>query len=164
MDGVEFRVVREVTKKWKKNFKFRDFERVKINPYVSILNDLSNKSSDMSMCALWLIEDIYKQHDLSTFYEKQCLTLLVPKPRKLHEATAIYTTLERHVWLIFFFFFLLSIVLLNKIAKIEKLLNESDSIFTDFSVTVMETINTATSHSVARFPDDQISVKIVLIR
>lgn len=164
MDGIEFRFVREVTKNWKKSFQYRDYSRVKGNPYVSILEDLSNDTSDMSMCALWLLGDTYEHYDLSTFYAKQCLTFLVPKPIKLHEATAIYTTLGTHVWLLFLFVCLLSIVLLNNIAKIEKQLNNSDSIFTDLSVTVMETINTATSHSVARFPDNQLSVKIVLIR
>lgn len=164
MDGIEFRLVREVTKKWKKTFKLRDFSKVKINPYLSILLDLSNKTSDIAMCSLWLIEDIYKQYDLSTFYEKQCLVLLVPKPMKLNEATAIYTTLDTPVWLLFLFFFVLSTVLLNWIAKMEQNFNESSSVFTDLTFTIMETINTATSHSVVRFPTDQTSVKILLIR
>lgn len=164
MDGIEFRFVREVTKNWKKTYKFRDFARVKINPYVAILDDLANKSSDMSMCALWIIDDIYNRYDLSTFYVKQCVMFLVPKPMKLPEATAIYTTLDTHVWLLFLFAFLLSIISLNNIAKLEKRLNDSDSDFTDLTVTVFEAVNAATSHSVTHFPNDQTSVKILLIR
>ncbi len=164
MDGIEFRFVRELTKNWKKTFTFRDFSLVKSNPYSAILNDVANNTSDLSMCALWIIEDIYKEYDLSSFYVKQCVTFLVPKPIKLHEATAIYTTLGTYVWLLFLFAFLLSIVLLNKIAKFEKCLNDSDSDFTDFSVTVLETVNAATSHAVTRFPNNQTSVKILLIR
>lgn len=164
MDGIEYRVVREVTKNWKKSFKFRDFSRVKSNPYAAILDDVANKSSDMSMCALWIIEDIYKHYDLSTFYVKQCVMFLVPKPMKLHEASAIYTTFDTYVWLLLLFAFLLSIVLLNNMAKSERSLNDSDSVFTDLTVTVLETVNAATSHSVTHFPNDQISVKILLIR
>ncbi|KAJ6642098.1 hypothetical protein Bhyg_07044 [Pseudolycoriella hygida] len=162
MDGLEYRLMHEITKSWKKNFKFRDFTKVKINPYAKILDDLSNESSDMAMCALWLVEDINRNFDLSTFYVNQCLTFLVPKPIKLNEATAIYTTLHSYVWLLFSFFLLLSIFLLNNIAKIEKRLNGSDSVFTDITVTVIETLNTATSHSVVHFPYNQTSVKLVL--
>lgn len=164
MDGIEYRFVREVTKNWKKTFKFRDFSRVKSNPYVAILDDLANNSSDLSMCALWIIDDIYKRNDLSTFYVKQCLMFLVPKPMKLHEASAIYTTFDTYVWLLLLLALLLFIVLLNNIAKFEKHLSDSDSVFTDLTITILETINAATSHSVTHFPSDQTSVKILLIR
>lgn len=164
MDGIEYRFVRELTKNWRKTFQFRDFSRVKTNPYAAILNDLANKSTDLSMCALWIIDDTYAKYDLSTFYVRQCVLSLVPKPMKLHEASAIYTTLDSFVWLIFLLAFVLYIVLLNSTAKLEKCLNDSDSVFTDFTVTVLEAINAATSHSVTHFPNDQISVKIVLIR
>ncbi|XP_037045738.1 uncharacterized protein LOC119081103 [Bradysia coprophila] len=163
MDGTEFRFVQEMTKNWNKTFKFRDFSLVKYNPYVAILDDLASRDSDMSMCALWLIEDTYKRFDLSTFYEDQCLVLLVPKPMKLNEATAIYTTLHAYVWLLVLFFFLWYIVSLNVVAKIESQLNGSTSAFVNFAVTVIETISAATSHSVTRFPNDQLSVKIILM-
>lgn len=137
---------------------------MKYNPYAAILQDLSNQESDLAMCALWLMEDIHRNFDLSSFYEDQCLVLLVPKPMKLDEATAIYTTLDTYVWLLFLFFFLWSIVSLNVVAKVESQLNGSSSIFIDFTVTVMEIVGTATSHSVTHFPNDQLSVKIILMR
>lgn len=164
MDGTEFRFIKEVTKNWKKTFNFRDFSLVKQNPYVAILRDLSTDETDMSMCALWFMADTYKLYDMSTFYEDQCLLLLVPKPMKLNEATAIYTTLDKYVWLLAFFFFLWSIVSLNVVAKMESELNGSTSAFVDFAVTVMETVSAATSHSVTRFPTHQLSVKIILMR
>lgn len=102
--------------------------------------------------------------DMSTFYEQYCITLLVPKPKKLNEATAIYTALSAFIWLLLFLFFFSSSLLLHFISKMEQRLYQRDCQYTDFSRAVLETVNTATSHSVHRFPseDAQIPVKILL--
>lgn len=164
MDGTEFRFVKEVTKNWKKTYRFRDFSRTKAQPYTLIMQDLSNKTSDLAMCSIWFLEKYHKNYALTSFYDQLCATFLVPKPKKLNEATAIYKALSPSVWLLFLFFFLLSSVLLNCFSKMEKLLYQRDSQYLDFTRAVMETINTATSHSVHRFPIGQVPVKIILSR
>lgn len=165
MDGTEFRLVKEVTKNWMKTFKFRDFSRTKSAPYKLIMSDLSNRSSDLAMCSIWLLEKYYESYDLTTFYDQQCATLVVPKPKKLHEATAIYTALNTHVWLLFLSFLLLSSIALNFISKMEKRFYQRESHYVDFTWTLIETVNVATSHSVHRFPSNsQVSLQIILIR
>lgn len=164
MDGSEFRFVEDLTKNWKKSYNFRDFSRTKVAPYTFIMNDLSMNVSDMAMCSIWLIEKYYKSYDLTTFYDQNCATFLVPKPQKLNEASAIYKALDTSVWLLFLFFFLLSSILLNIISKMEKRLYERNSLYTDFTRAIMETLNTATSHSVHRFTNVQMSIKILLTR
>lgn len=163
MDGTEFRFVKDVTKNWKKTYKFRDFSRTKVSPYSIIMNDLSNRSSDLAMCSIWLLTKYYQSYDLTTFYDQPCLTFLVPKPKKLNEATSIYTALSTNVWMMFLCFFLLSSLLLNFFSKMEKRLFRRHSQYTDFSSALLETINTVTSHSVHRFPSSG-PVKILLAR
>lgn len=166
MDGIEFRFVKEVTKNWKKIYNFRDFSRTKVSPYTLIMQDLTNNTSDLAMCSIWLLEKKYKKYDLTTFYEQHCSTLLVPKPQKLNEATAIYTALSPMIRILLLFFFFLSSLLLNFFSKMEKRLNRQDSQYTELSRALLETINTATSHSVHRFSSqkDHVPVKILLIR
>lgn len=165
MDGTEFRFVHEVTKNWKKIYEFRDFSRTKISPYVTIMKDLLNRSSDLSACSIWLVEKHYISYDMTTFYDQTCSTFLVPKPKKLNEATAIYTALSTSVWSLFLCFLLLSSILLNLISKIEKALFQRVSQYTEFSRATLETINIATSHSVHRFPSNgKASIQILLTR
>lgn len=164
IDGTEFRFVQALTKNWKKSFNFRDFSRTNVSPYDMVMTDLSNKSADMSMCSIWLLQKYYRIFDLSTFYDQQCSTFLVPKPLKLNEATSIYMTLDSTVWFLFLFFFLLSSVLLYTIAKMEEQLYDKTSVFTDLTRSFLETIGMAASHPVGRIPRDQTSVKILLTR
>lgn len=164
MDGTEIRFVKEVTKNWKKSYNFRDFSRTKLSPYITIMNDLANQSSDLAMCSIWLMEKYYERYDLTTFYGQLCSTLLVPKPRKLNEASAVYTTLSTFVWILFLCFFLLSTILLNSISRMEKSLYRRESQYIDFTRALMETINTVTSHAVYRFPSGQKSLQILLSR
>lgn len=166
IDGTEFRFVKEVTKNWKMTYKFRDFSRTKSSPYNHVMKDLTNKTSDLAMCSVWILGKNYMKFDFTTYYEQHCSVFLVPKPQKLNEATAIYTALGLTVRLMFAIFFILSSILLNFISKMEKLLYHRDSQYVDFVRAVMDTISIATSHSVDRFPSQkkQFPVKILLIR
>lgn len=164
IDGTEYRFINEVTKNWNKTLNFRDFSRTKISPYLQVMNDLSNRSSDLAMCSIWMLGKYYRNYDLTTFYDQVCTTYLVPKPKKLNEASAIYTALNTSVWLLFLFFFLLSAILLTFISKLEKRLYRRESHYLEFTRALLETINIATSHSVHRFPNGQVAVKIILIR
>lgn len=166
MDGTEFRFVKEITKNWNRTYKFRDFSRTKVPPYTLIVNDLLNKTSDLGMCSIWVLVKNYKRLDRTTFFEQHCLTILVPKPKKLNEATAIYRALGPITRHLLFICFCVSSILLNFFSKMEKRLYQRNSQYTEFSRAVLETINTATSHPVHRFPrgDGQAPVKILLSR
>lgn len=166
MDGTEIRFVKEMTKNWKKTFTFRDFSKTKVSPYRYVMNDLSNGTSDLAMCSIFILGKNHSRYDFTTFYEQICSTFLVPKPRKLNEATAIYTALSPFVRLLFLFLLVLWSLLLNFISKMEKRLYQRESRYTDVTSAVLETINTATSHSVHRFPSQngQVPVKILLTR
>lgn len=130
-----------------------------------MMDDLTNRSSDLAMCSIRLTPKYYELYDLSTFYDQMCATFLVPKPVKLNEATAIYTALRRSVWLLFFCVLILSSILLNFISRVENRLYQRESQYIDFTTALMEIVNTGTSHPVHRFPsNDRLSIQILLIR
>lgn len=121
--------------------------------------DLLNHSADIAMCAVWLSDHGYK-YDLTTFHSHECHSMLVPKPTKLNEATAIYTTLSYPVWIVFGFWFIMTGFLLWGIAKTKILIkNRYISLIRSF----LDITNVATSHGLDNFPD-QNSVKVVLLR
>lgn len=124
-----------------------------------MFEDLDNHTADIAMCSVWLTE-YENRFDLSTHHHHECATLLVPKPKKLSEITAIYTTLSSQVWLIFAFCFAATGMLMWSSARIE---TGQRTVYGNFSRTFLEMINITTSHGVGHFPR-QNSIKILLIR
>lgn len=165
MDGTEFRFVKDITRNWQKTFNLRDSSRTNHSPYEVLPNDLLNGTSDMAMCSIWLLEKNYKRFDLTTFYDEMCSTFLVPKPKKLNEAIAIYTALQKYVWMLFLSVLLMSIIALSLITKIERSLSIENARQIDLSHAILETIAIVSSLPIYRLPSNsQVSAKILLIR
>lgn len=164
MDGTDFRFVKEVTKKWKKTFSLRDLSRTKRPPYVVILEDLSSNLSDLAMCNPWITAENYILYDFTTFYDAECSTFLVPKPRKLNEATSIYTALNTYVWLLFLSLFLLATISLNIISKIEKRLYRRESKYIHFPKVLLETIRVTLLQPAQFLSKSRLSLRILMTR
>lgn len=124
-----------------------------------MFDDLVNHTADIAMCSVWLTE-YEKRFDLSTYHSHECATLLVPKPKKLSEITAIYTTLSSQVWLIFAFCFTVTGILMWSSARIETV---QRTVYVNFGRTFLEMINITTWHGVSHFPT-QHSITILLMR
>ncbi len=158
-DGTEYRLVEEVVKNWKVEYLFRDWSKTQQSPYVTMYADLLNHSADISMCAIWLSDHGYL-YDLTTFHSHECHSMLVPKPTKFSEASAIYSTLSSVVWTVFGFSFVITGILLWAMAKIKI---ESKNRYVSIIRTFLDLTNVATSHGIDNLPD-QNSAKVLLLR
>lgn len=124
-----------------------------------MFDDLIDDNSDVAMCAIWLY-DYENKYDMSTYHNHECNTLLVPKPRRLSEITAIYTTLSGEVWVICLSFFFITGILLWSSAKIGIV---EKTVYENIARSFLEVMNIATSHGVVQFPS-QHSIKMLLLR
>lgn len=124
-----------------------------------MFEDLANDTADLA-CSIWLMLEYANEYDLSTFHSHECITFLVPKPKRLSEITAIYTTLSAQVWLVFGLCFFSTGVLMWSSARIQTM---ERNIYANFSRTFLELMNIATSHGVGYFPT-QHSINILLTR
>lgn len=165
LDGVEYRMVHEITKNWKVKFVKRDLSDEVKEPWTAILQDVKNDNADIAMCLQWLQLHRIQNYDYTTYYDHLCLTMLVPKPRRLNEASAIYLAFNVYVWALFCFFFLLTGLLITIFANIglNKQFTLHDVVFKDFKRTFLEMINLATSHGVDNEPKQK-SVNILITR
>ncbi|KAJ6620122.1 Zinc finger protein [Pseudolycoriella hygida] len=159
-DGVEYRLVREITKSWKIQHILRDKPHLGKTPFETTIDDLKNYTSDLAMCSVWLT-GFDKKIDTSTHYSRQCGTLMVPKPKHLSKITAIYRTLKLNSWLTFGLFFFIVVILLRTSATF---FHVSQSLHSDLSGSFLDVMNIATAHGAASLWKQQPrSTKILLM-
>lgn len=159
-DGIEYRLVQEVIKNWKVKYILRDESRTGVSPWITMFEDLKNQTADIAMCSIW-ISVFDDKYDVSGYYNHECNTLLVPKPKRLSEITAIYKTLSGLVWLTFGLCFFTTGMLLWSSAIIGI---AERTVFVNMSRTFLEVMNIATLHGVQTLPKQQTSIKILLMR
>lgn len=125
-----------------------------------MFKDLQNHTADLAMCSIW-ISFFDNTFDASSFYSHECNTLMVPKPKRLSEITAIYTTFSGQVWLTFgLFCFATGIFLWG--SAITGIVDKS--VYVNITRAFLEITNIATLHGVHIFPRQQSSIKILLMR
>lgn len=164
MDGIEYRLVHEVTRNWNVHSVHRDYSENVKDPWLNITNDISNDLTDMGMCSIWLDADRDMKFDLSTYYNQICATMVVPKPYRLNEVTAIYLSFEKWVWVCFLCSAVLTGFLLTWMAKVGTQIDRRyKTVFAEGSRSVLEIISTATSHGF-HANHKQTSINILLIR
>lgn len=164
LDGVEYRIIRAVTRGWKTSVVRRDISATVPNPWKTIMTDIADNRTDMGICSMWMNAKRADQFDLSTFYDFQCHKFLVPRPTRLNEATAIYRTLSLAVWILFLCFFLVTGLLLMALSRIDTINSAADaSMFNNFTRSMLEIVNIATGHGVNTIPK-QHSINVLLIR
>ncbi len=157
-DGIEYNLVQEVIKNWRIKHILRDESITGITPWVTMFDDLENHTADLAMCSIWVsvFRDTY---DVSSHYNHACFTLVVPKPKRLSEVTAIYTTFSGEVWFTFGLLCFATGILLWGSAMVGK-----RTVYVSLSRSFLETMNIATSHGVDIFRTQRTSIKILLIR
>lgn len=124
-----------------------------------MFDDLKDHTADVAMCSIWvtLFDDGY---DVSTYYNHECNTLLIPKPKRLSEITAIYTTLSAEVWIIFALLFFAMGILLRS----SPLIDTTKTVYGGMSDSFLDVMNVATTHGVPSFWKQQSSTKVLMTR
>ena len=159
-DGIEYRLIQEVTKKWKITHILRDKPHTGKTSFETMMDDLANYTADLALCTVWLTGFEIRM-DTSTYYNRHCGTLLVPKPRHLSEITTIYRTLKLNVWLTFGLCLITTVVLLKTSATF----GVTGSLHDDWGGTFLDVMNIATAHGVSSLWKQQPrSTKILLMR
>lgn len=160
-DGIEYRLIHEVTKNWNVKHLMRDESKTGITPWITMFNDLENRTADLAMCSIWL-KSIDDKYDYTAYYNHECSTLMVPKPKRLSEMTAIYKTLTGEVWLTFGLFFFATGLLLRSTAMMD--VEVKRNVYVNMSEAFLDVTSIATQHGVNGFRKHQISTKILLMR
>lgn len=166
---MEYRIIRAATKGWRTWLVRRDFSATVPNPWKQIMTDIADNLTDMGICSMWMNAKRADQFDLSTFYDFQCIKLLVPRPTRLNAASAIYRTFAVDVWCVFLFFCLITGLLLMSLSRIDYTIIYCDKAaravpkYNNFTRAIMEIMNIATGHGVNKIPT-QHSLNVLLIR
>lgn len=158
--GIEYRLVEEVIKNWKARYILRDESKTGISPWITMFDDMINRTADIALCSIW-ISAFDDKYDVSEYYNHECSTLMVPKPTRLSEMTAIYKTMTAEVWVSFGFFFFATGILLWSIAIVG--IGERTA-YVNISRAFLDIMNIATSHGIAIPRRQQRSMKILLMR
>ncbi|XP_059610787.1 uncharacterized protein LOC132264521 [Phlebotomus argentipes] len=160
-DGVEFRLMTYITNRWKRRIFVRNPTPDTGDSWDEILMDLTQQRSQVAMCALWLIEKTDTNFDLSWPYEQQCITLLVPRGRRIPRNRYIYLAMNERVWTLYLILTLFICLLVYFLITF----NTNNSLALQFNLLIestMKVLSIATQHGVTRFPR-RFSAKILLI-
>lgn len=161
MDGVEYRLLTEITKGW--NIKYELAEIDSQPQWKNNLMDINHNKSDLGLCSIWLHAKHATEYDLTTYINTECITLLLPKPIRLSMASAIYLTFNKFVWTLWLSGFLLTGSLLTLMSRNGFTKRNSVDIFSDLSRSILETLNTATSHGASKL-SNRSAVNVLLMR
>lgn len=98
-DGVEYRMLIEITKGYKLEIFEVDTSDYKKNPWDHVKTQLYEQNIDIGICSMFM--NVY---DLSLIegtipYTETCLTLLVPRPHLMDYSVYLYLPLTSHVWI-----------------------------------------------------------------
>lgn len=110
---------------------------------------LTYRLIDMATCSLWLNYDNHQKFDLVSYFDRQCLTLMVPKQRYLFGAANIYLSLRSNIWLsvvISFVSIALALIGISRVSVHLKMCKLKEMPYHNSGLAIMEIINVATSH------------------
>lgn len=98
LDGIEYRIIKEISKSWKLHVNRRDFSENISDPWSAVIDDVVKDSSDIAMCSIWQTNINYSVIDFSFEYSSLCATFLVPKPALVNPSEYLYLPLNKLVW------------------------------------------------------------------
>ena len=161
LDGIEYRFIKEVARNWKINFDRRPLDKDR-DLYEEMYVKVNNRSSDVVMCSVWINERHHQMVALSTYFDWQCVTFLVPIPTKIPEATIIYRTLSATSWAAFLSAFFLTGLSLTFVARLQ-----SNSIACRANRSIvncfLDLVNIATAQGLNQMPKSHL-LRVILLR
>lgn len=99
LDGIEYRIIKEISKSWKLHVNHRDFSDDISDPWSAVIDDVVRDVSDVAMCSIWQTNINYSIIDFSHEYSSLCATFLVPKPTLVNPSEYLYLPLSKVVWI-----------------------------------------------------------------
>lgn len=75
-DGLEYRILLEITKPWTIEHKKCDISNTIVDPWSTVLHNINNGSSDLAMCSVWLNLKSATYYDVTNHIDYQCGTFL----------------------------------------------------------------------------------------
>ncbi|GAB0090951.1 uncharacterized protein DMENIID0001_057360 [Sergentomyia squamirostris] len=98
-DGVEYRLMTHITKKWKRRFYMPGPEV--LDPWAVAISDVSARRSNIAVCGYWLLKNISDDYDISQPYMQQCITFVVPRLPPIPRDQYIYLALQGNIWIFY---------------------------------------------------------------
>lgn len=146
---MEYWFVDDVTKGW--NVKYTVYNK----SWNRVLRSIHHDENHMVLCSIWMTESHHNRYALSSYFDQQCLTIMVPRQKPINVAAVIYLSLQTNVWLYFGISFISIVFVLTGISKLGiklKMYDKQKLPFRYFSTACTEVINTATEHGMKYFP------------
>lgn len=96
-DGIEYRFVAELAKRWNLIEIAHPWTIQTFNMKLRT-TDVLTDVADFAMGSIWMLLDRHRKFDLTSYFDIQCTTYLVPKPEMVNAATYIYLCMTWEVW------------------------------------------------------------------
>lgn len=160
--GIEYLFVHDVSKIWNKEIHISKYY------WEGVRNHLINNTADIGLCSMWITQDHFARFDMSTYFDFQCITLLVPKPVPMNEATFVYKSLTGPVWIYFSMTFIGMGLLLNYFTKLGLRLGlyenlHGSTVYVDLTRSFLEIINTVSAHGAKTYLQF-VSFRLIILR
>lgn len=158
-DGLEYWFLEDVTRGW--NVQYNVYNK----NWSHVLKTIRKHKNDMALCSIWLTEYNYNSYSLTTYFDQQCLTMMVPRQKPINAAAVIYLSLKSNIWLYFGIAFVSIAFVLVGITKMEiyfEFYNSKNLPFRTLSDAFLEVVNIMTSHGMTHFPL-QTSIKFAIL-
>lgn len=167
VDGIEYRIYSEISKHWNTSVNLRTpNSKENGDPYKAVLRDVKDGKSDLALCSIWMNHEHYRDFDLTSFIDRQCVTFLVPVNKLVRDGSTIYNSLSGAVWVLYIGAFISTGIILFFMARVyfRKInVGQGTQAFDFFSRNYMDLVNIASSHGIQRLPKP-IPLKIVVMR
>lgn len=164
-DGIQYRMLQEIAKNWKIEHKQCDFST---NEWKEVLTNVNDGVSDLAMCSIWM-NQVYSGYDTGTYFDLQCGTFLVPKPKSINPAAYLYLSLNTIDWYGFVVSLITMTICFTLFTRIGTMIKAGikdsfkDYVYSDATRSLLDTLNIVTNHGLAKFPEES-TMRLLMIR
>lgn len=88
--GLEYWFINDVTRGWDIQYNIHN------HSYTSLLESVKQHKNDLALCSIWLTDSNYDSFSLSSYFDQQCLTIMVPRQTIINVAAVIYLSVSKH--------------------------------------------------------------------
>lgn len=160
MDGVDHRIVHEVTKNWKVRKNIRLGTANSSDPYREVVADVHDGRSDIALCSLWMTPRHMREADLSIPYEQISVRFIVPMPTLIDDVAAIYYSLSTGVWCSFIVCLICLSILLSILLRHKFNANHHK---VSLGYCIFYLVDIATGHG-SNYPSQKSVIRYILLR
>ncbi len=154
-DGLEYRVLKVITRTWTIEYNKCDTSETIRDPYGETRGQVESHKSDLAMCSVWLNEKSNTFLDVTNYINHECATFLVPKPNSLNPATYLYKYIGVAVRFSIVICLIAMPILFTVFARVGRIFLEQtkiDFIHLEFNRSLLDTFGIFTGQSILKFP------------